>query len=188
VQEVLDRLSELDPLNPVLHVLATFAPYMKGRRDLALGSARRGYQENPDVPQVQLYYAYYLGMNERLEEAVSVLDRHIQQNPGTIFEALGSVMRSALRGERADAVKSLTPESRGKLRKDKEYAWLVADGFALLNDKDEAFDWLEHAVDTGFINYPLLSEHDPYLENLRSEERFKKLMERVKHEWEHFEA
>jgi len=29
---------------------------------------------------------------------------------------------------------------------------------------------------------------DLHLENIRSEERFKKLMERVKYEWEHFEV
>jgi serine/threonine protein kinase/tetratricopeptide (TPR) repeat protein len=187
-QEVLDRLSEIDPLNPVLHTVATFAPYMKGLIDLALDSARRGYQENPDIPQAQLYYAYYLGMNNRLEEAVSVLDRHIPQNAGTIFEPLGSAMRSALRGERAGVVESLTPESRSKLGKDKEWAWLVADCFALIDEKEEALDWLEHAVGLGFTNYPLFSKHDPYLENLRAEERFKKLMERVKYEWERFEV
>jgi len=49
-------------------------------------------------------------------------------------------------------------------------------------------NWLEHAVDRGFINYPLLAEKDPFLANIRGEERFKKLMERVKHEWEHFEV
>jgi serine/threonine protein kinase len=188
LQEAIDRLSEIDPLNPLLHVLAAFAPCMEGRMDLALDSARRGYQENPDVPQVQLYYAFYLGMNNRLEEAASVLDHHISQNEGTIFAPFGSMMGSAFRGERADAVKSLTPASRSKLWKDKEFAWLVADCFALIDEKEEALDWLEHAVELGFINYPLLSKHDPYLENLRADERFKKLMERVKYDWEHFEV
>jgi hypothetical protein len=28
----------------------------------------------------------------------------------------------------------------------------------------------------------------PFLVNIRCEERFKKLLERVKYEWEHFEA
>ena len=54
--------------------------------------------------------------------------------------------------------------------------------------KVEALDWLENAVDRGFVNYPFISEYDPFLKNIRGEPRFKKLMERVKHEWENFEV
>jgi len=48
-------------------------------------------------------------------------------------------------------------------------------------------DWLDNAVNRGFINYPYLNEYDPYLASIRGEARFKKLMERVKSEWERFE-
>jgi len=58
----------------------------------------------------------------------------------------------------------------------------------LIDEKDEAIDWLEEVVKWGFINYPFLNEIDPFLENIRSEPRFKKLMKRVKHEWENFEV
>jgi hypothetical protein len=47
---------------------------------------------------------------------------------------------------------------------------------------------LEHAVNLGYIDYPWFSKIDPYLENIRGEPRFKKLMERIKHEWENFEV
>jgi hypothetical protein len=36
------------------------------------------------------------------------------------------------------------------------------------------------------VTEQLLAELDPFLANIRGEERFKKLMERVKYEWEHF--
>jgi hypothetical protein len=42
-------------------------------------------------------------------------------------------------------------------------------------------------VNRGFINYPFLKEYDPLLENLRGDERFNKLMSRVKKELENFE-
>ena len=54
--------------------------------------------------------------------------------------------------------------------------------------KNTALDSLEQAVNQGFINYPLMSEKDPILESIRGEERFIKLMKRVKYEWEHFEV
>jgi hypothetical protein len=63
----------------------------------------------------------------------------------------------------------------------------MAGPFALLDEKKEALYWLENAVNQGFINYPFIDKYDPFLANIRGEERFKKLMERVKYEWEHFE-
>jgi len=63
----------------------------------------------------------------------------------------------------------------------------VAAGLSLVGAKEEALDWLENAVNRGFINYPLF-QCDRFLDNIRGEERFKKLMERAKYEWEHFEV
>ncbi len=34
---------------------------------------------------------------------------------------------------------------------------------------------------------PSMSKHDTFLDNLRGEERFKRLMERVKYEWDTLE-
>jgi hypothetical protein len=58
----------------------------------------------------------------------------------------------------------------------------------MLDQKEQAFEWLENAVGQGFIHYPFMNKIDPFLENIRSESRFKKLMEHVKHEWENFEG
>ncbi len=38
----------------------------------------------------------------------------------------------------------------------------------------------------GFINYLFMSKHDPFLENLRGDERFETLMEKAKAAWEQF--
>jgi hypothetical protein len=42
--------------------------------------------------------------------------------------------------------------------------------------------------ETGKAKPGVLSEIDPWLQNIRSEPRFQKLRERVKYEWEHFEV
>ena len=71
--------------------------------------------------------------------------------------------------------------------RDEVISIFLAECYALINEKEEAINLIEHGVRWGFINYPLLSEHDPFLENIRHEDRFKKLMEKVKAEWENFE-
>jgi hypothetical protein len=59
---------------------------------------------------------------------------------------------------------------------------------ALIGEKERALDALELDVNLGMSNYPLMNELDPFLASIRGEARFKTLMERVRYEWEHFEA
>ena len=68
-----------------------------------------------------------------------------------------------------------------------ESCW-AASFFAILGDFDTSLDWLEHSFDRGFINYPWMSQHDPFLTKMRGNPRYDQLMERVKHEWENFEV
>ena len=97
-------------------------------------------------------------------------------------------LKYALNGEKSKALELLTEDVRNFFWHDADLPCLAAGGFALIDEKKEAIRWLEHSINKGNINYPLLSEIDPFLENIRGEERFKKLMERVKHEWENFEV
>jgi len=60
--------------------------------------------------------------------------------------------------------------------------------YAITGENEQALDLLELSIDGGLINYPFLNETNPLLKNIRSEPRFKKLMERVRHEWENFEV
>jgi hypothetical protein len=73
-------------------------------------------------------------------------------------------------------------------KKDAQYSLWLAEAYAKIDYKEDALNWLENSVNHGFTNYPFLNEYDPFLERIRGEERFKKLMERVKYEWENFEV
>jgi hypothetical protein len=85
-------------------------------------------------------------------------------------------------------MQAVTPELESAARWDEQYSWWMAACYALIGRAEEALEWLDNAVERGWICYPFLSEHDPLLENIRGEERFKRLMERVRSEWEHFEV
>jgi hypothetical protein len=53
---------------------------------------------------------------------------------------------------------------------------------------DQAIRWLTIAVDRGFINYPYLSQHDPFFESLSGLPEFQQLMDVVRDRWNRFEA
>ena len=50
-----------------------------------------------------------------------------------------------------------------------------------------ALDWLDNAVERGFINDPYLSNHDKILRTLDGNARFGELLSRVRTAWEQFE-
>ena len=100
---------------------------------------------------------------------------------------LAPAMACALRGERDDLLRLMTPELRAAAEWDEIFAWWVADCFALVNEADAAIDFLEHAVEFGFINAPWLSKYEPFLGSLRNEPRFRCMMEAVRTAWSAFE-
>jgi predicted Zn-dependent protease len=64
---------------------------------------------------------------------------------------------------------------------------ILAEVYSLTGQSNEAIDLIERATRDIFINYPFFTRYDPFLDNLRGEERFKKLTEQVKYKWENFE-
>jgi len=59
---------------------------------------------------------------------------------------------------------------------------------AAVGETEKALLWLDRTIDRGMINYPFLSEHDLYLNNIRGEARFDQAMKRARREWERFEV
>ena len=175
------KMGEVDPYNPVYNALLAFAYYMKGDLNNAFEEIQKGFEIYPEIPQVQFYYAYFLVIDGEKKEASQILDRFINNTSGSIFSTIGVMFKDAIQGR--DFSVLLNHEAEEKLKMDVEWSWLIADFYSMMNKKERAIDWLEHIVDRGFINYPLLSKIDPFLENIRYEERFIILIEKVKNKW-----
>ena len=82
----------------------------------------------------------------------------------------------------------VTEELRIAMSWDNLYPIFMANCYALINETDDAIDWIEESVKWGFINFNFYNEYNPLLENIRGEKRFKELMQKVKHEWDNFEV
>jgi non-specific serine/threonine protein kinase len=141
----------------------------------------------PESAYSKWSYALALIYNNKYEEAFSIIDESAKSDPGNVLTKLGLLLKYGVLGNKKEAFQEMTPDFRKTCRRTYTFAHHVACVFALLDEKEEALNWLESAVNRGFINYPLLAERDPLLENIREEARFNRLMERVKHEWENVE-
>lgn len=66
------------------------------------------------------------------------------------------------------------------VRHDPQWAWHVAEIFALGGLRDEAIGMLDHAIHQGFCNVPMLESRDATLASVRNDPRFTALIERAR--------
>ncbi len=182
-----ERVLQSDPLNCLTHVASAVLQFYEGRFEAALDAGRVAFELDPEGIFSRGWYVMPLMWNRRFEEAWEVLDRWRDAMPGHAWLLGVTSVLYAIEGKKAESQALLTEQLLADLSNDTVAVWDFADIYALNGETEEALKWLEHGLDIGCINYPFLSKLDPYLENIRGEERFKKLMERVKYEWEHFE-
>jgi non-specific serine/threonine protein kinase len=183
-----ERLMQIDPFGFVTKWIQGGLHFYDGQYQLAFEPFQKLYQTNPENPAAQFYFAWTLAYLNKLDEAFSIIDQSAKATPDNVMTKQGLLLEYALLKDRERAFQEMTQDFQKTCKRDFEWSHTVAVMLALLDAKKEALDWLEDSVNLGFINYPLLAEKDPFLENIRGEERFKKLMERVKYEWEYFEV
>jgi non-specific serine/threonine protein kinase len=82
----------------------------------------------------------------------------------------------------------MTETVKRTAQRDPQYSHMLVDMHALAGMKDQALDWLENALNRGWVNYPFTVKYDPLLAPLRHEQRFQNIADRMKREWEAFEG
>ena len=183
-----ERGLRVDPINPLWRWSGGIIPFFEGRFDLAAEQLRHGYETTPDVPMFRFWYALSLAYAKRFEESRSALDIGPELSASDdSFMKMSRALRAALRGDEDALSRLLIPETVETFRRDPQCAYHLASFYGFLNRPEAALAWLQTAIELGIRPYPLMAA-DPFLDNIRHELRFVKLMERVKRDWEDFEA
>jgi tetratricopeptide (TPR) repeat protein len=176
-----DRLLDVDPLTFANHTVAGAVELYAGRFEEALTSMERAFEGDPRNPMVQAFLAlglFYCGQHERLRTFVA---EHADPDRASSPDLLMLLPACASAGD-TDRMSGLlaTPGSWETFRRDSQCSWVSASAFACAGDRDVALDWLGNAVERGFLNSTLLSQHDPFLATLRHDERFERIVERAR--------
>lgn len=183
-EPLIERLCAIDPLTPLTRCLPGWASALRGDFESAVGPYRDMFTMDPDNPVGRLFYVFILAGAGRDAEARRVADGVPPPILGTLTGKIIGLFGSALRGH---GEISLAEEDEAALALGTEVLpRFVAQGYALAGDSDSAVKWMSVAVDKGFVNYPFMAQHDPFLAPLAGNAGYDALLEDVRERWTSF--
>ncbi len=184
---IMEKLLTIDPLTPVNQIVPAFYHWVHGQLDKTLFYIQKYYEKEPESI-MGIWYLGQLLIITRSNNAAEFIFEHWESDPKNIFYEMLMWLYHAFNGTKTEALKYINKTTLAISWDDAYLAWFIAGWYALLDEKELAMKYIERIHEKGLINYPLLAEHDPLLENIRNEPRFKKLLKTVKKEWENFEV
>jgi tetratricopeptide (TPR) repeat protein len=167
---------ELDPISPWPARFAARMLYYMGRYDEAAEALQKGIETSPtsgilyqslglvDMARKSSYPAG-IAATERARQLMEG-DPWITGQAGYAYALVGR------KNEARQILAQLEKDSNGYVR-----ALPVARVYAGLGDRERAFEWLSKAVDQKDVSLLLIG--DPVYDNLRSDPRFRALLERA---------
>lgn len=163
---------KLDPFTPLYPVYLGFQAWWLGRYDEAVNAAKKSLELDPDYP----YGFYVLGSayaaDGNYKEAIKAHKRAVELNPSWKF-GLGHTY--AVAGMKHKALEIAEELSSDPNPIDN---WGLAEIYAALGYREEAFRWLEASYESRFSWTPWM-EWNPNFELLRNDSRFYDLLERM---------
>ncbi|HWW23999.1 MAG TPA: protein kinase [Edaphobacter sp.] len=181
------RILEIDPLTPVYRFVPGLLSLMAGEFSEALPSFDEAIQLDPDNVMLLWCRGQVLALIGRNSEAIAQFQAIQKLHPDQFFSNLGALMQAAIAGDADAATLIATNELKQIAGCDPHYSWAMAQCYSLLDDGAAAIQWLETAMDRGFINFPMISSLDPLLDKARKAPGFPELLNRIETRWETFE-
>jgi TolB-like protein len=186
--ELIERLLAVDPLTSHNHWAKAWTLALDGKFKESLPACSKALELDPQNIVWNLLYAWDLLMTNQVDEAIEFIAPLERDYHDTIYKNFIVFTKNVFLKDHAKTLQALTDDILKFGEWDEGISLMLAQSFAMINEKEKALYWIEHLVNRGFINYPFLSEYNFTLDNIRNEERFIRLMKKVKNEWENFEV
>jgi serine/threonine-protein kinase len=175
-----DRLVHLDPASFVVVSYNRALIFLyQGKYDEAMRELDRAASIEPNNPLLRSVRALVMFYRGEVDQAHAALRDVLSANPNLhgVRPSLGMCL--SRQGQHDAALAELNEDVKRTASVDPDIAYAVASVYALENDLEQAFEWLQRSIALGNENAPWL-ERDPTLASLREDPRFKQLLARIR--------
>jgi len=170
----IEKAQELDPLSTIMDLTAAQIFLYAGQNEGALEQCRRALERDPDFYLVYYFRGRALEQKHLLPEAIADFQKGSTLSGGSPLIAMALGHAYAISGRTQEANNLLA--GLISLSKQRYVPAVYMVGVAAgLGDRSEAFRWLNQAI-RDRCDYVVFLGHEPGLENLRSDERFRQAM------------
>jgi Tol biopolymer transport system component/serine/threonine protein kinase/tetratricopeptide (TPR) repeat protein len=169
------RAQELDPRSPIISAAVANALYYARQYDDAISQGRRTLEIDPGFVPAHTILRWSYEKKGLYDEAFAAhqKERAFAGDSPTMRARLAHVYAAA--GQREVAIKLLA-ELEAQRRRQWVSAYEIAVVYALLDERDRAFNWLARAAAERAIGFTFAAV-DPDLDQLRADARFAKLLQ-----------
>ncbi|MCA1555307.1 MAG: tetratricopeptide repeat protein, partial [Acidobacteria bacterium] len=175
----LDRMLSLNPAERVVvsYNRARVLMY-QGRMDEAMRELDEGAQIEPDHPFIRTFRAVALYRNGQPAEAADILRGVLDTHPEMDGIRPHYAITLSKLGQHEAARAQLTERVKEVAEADHDAPYWIATAYAVEGMADQAFKWLERAINRGNENLPWFRAN-PEWAALRNDPRFEMLMQRI---------
>jgi TolB-like protein/DNA-binding winged helix-turn-helix (wHTH) protein/Tfp pilus assembly protein PilF len=172
----LRQAQELDPLSPMIATFIGKAYYFSRDNPVSIAQYRKVIQSNPGFPVAENFLVETLERSGSFAEALAQMDANNQGARDPFEEALHHAYQTeGAQGYLRERVRQIRLDPQGDRG---GLSGGTAALYAVIGDKDEAFNALGRAYDRHEL-WLVYLRVDPVWDNLRSDPRFQSLLHRV---------
>ncbi len=128
-------------MNPFSQWTAGLCNLLMGRLDEAEAWLEKAYGMDPEAPNIRTGYAQILASRGRADEAIELLAPFERAPHDHAWTTLGLILKCALEGDGTRVAELVTEELQAAFRTDMLYAFMLAERYALLGEK-ELVPWI----------------------------------------------
>jgi non-specific serine/threonine protein kinase len=185
---ILKKCTKIDPVNPLLNSVIGWNHFYSGSFSQAIEPLTAACKAAPESRMNHFWKALILFYNGMTDESCDYICRNFTEPPADSWSHLSVFLKNVIKGDKEQLRSLLDPDFVKIHQIDPQNSYFLSVFYAHLGKKKKSIEWLENAVQRGFMNYPFIVYHDPFLAEIRNEEKLKKLLKKVKSKWEHYEV